>query len=85
MLHEPFHIYTIKVGLPKDQSNKQSKIEAKIQDKYPGMKIEFSEAKTLEPIEVSINLNVLSDAQIAGVSALTSQLQDLVESFRSTN
>jgi hypothetical protein len=49
------------------------------------MKIEFSEAKTLEPIEVSINANVLSDAQIAGVSALTSQLQDLVEIFRSTN
>ena len=77
-------MYTAKVRLPKDQSSKKSKIKAEIQAKYPGMKVKFSEA-TLELIEVSVNANAPLKVQIASISILTPQLEDLIESFRSSN
>jgi hypothetical protein len=84
MNHEPFHIYTAKIAIPKSDIGKNSRYETEIQKKYPGMKLEFVEDDSANVKELSVNADGPSQG-FSSVRALTGQLYDLVIKISRSN
>ena len=61
MNHEPFHIYTAKIAIPKSDIDKKSRYQTDIQKKYPGMNVEFVENHSAHVVELSINAGARPD------------------------
>ena len=78
MNHEPFHIYTAKIGIPKSDMDKKSRYQAEIQKKYPGMKLQFVEFYSANIMELSIDAGARPQDRISSVRDLTQQLYDFV-------
>jgi hypothetical protein len=85
MNHEPFHIYTAKIAIPKSDIDKKSRYETEIQKKHPGMKLEFVEDYTANLIDLSINAGAPSQDHLSSVKALTPRLYDLVIKISRSN
>jgi hypothetical protein len=84
MNHEPFHIYTAKIAIPKGDVAKKPRYQDEIQKHYPGMKVEFVENYSAHVIEVSSDAGAPKE-QLSSVVALTKQLHDLVVKISHSN